>query len=43
VHSPCGAWTVLWRSAVEGKKKREREPGVEDNVLAVDLDFDGQD
>jgi hypothetical protein len=25
------------------KKKREREPGVEDDVLAVDLDFNGQD
>jgi hypothetical protein len=47
VHSPRGADGVMafgrGRSVVEGKKKREREPRVEDDVLAVHLDFDGQD
>ena len=31
------------RSVVEGKKKREREPGVEDDVLAVDWEIKGVD
>jgi hypothetical protein len=48
VHSLRGAQTVLWRSVVEDQswkeKKEEREgAGGWSDVLAVDLDFDGQD